>query len=59
MIQTENEIFTVMDTVNVGLIDAIKNGTTTPEVTVKIDKGNLIFNQRNFTFTDKNKKMYS
>ena len=54
MIQTQAEIFTAIDAVNAGLIDAIKNGETRLECHVEINKGELIFDQRTFTFTDKN-----
>ena len=54
MIQTQAEIFTAIDAVNAGLIAAIKNGETRLECHVEINKGELIFDQRTFTFTDKN-----
>ena len=54
MIQTQSETFTARQAVDAGLIDAIKRGETRIETHVEINKGNLIFDQRNFTFTDKN-----
>ena len=49
-----SENFSAMDAVNAGLIEAIKNGETRLECRVEINKGELIFDQRAFTFTDKN-----
>ena len=49
-----SENFSAMDAVNAGLIDAIKNGETRLECHVEINKGELIFDQRTFSFTDKN-----
>ena len=59
MIQLENEKFTATDAVNAGLIDAIKNGETRLECHVEINRGELIFDQRAFTFTDKNGNLRS
>ena len=59
MIQTQAEIFTAIDAVNAGLIDAIKNGETRLECHVELNKGELIFDQRTFTFTDKNGNLRS
>jgi len=59
MIQLENEKFTARQAVDAGLIDAIKRRETKPTCQVEIDKGNLIFTQRNFTFTDKNGNLRS
>ena len=59
MIQLENEKFTAMEAVNAGLIDAIKRGETRLECHAEINKGELIFDQRNFTFTDKNNNLRS
>ena len=43
-----------MEAVNSGLIDAIKNGSTKIDCHVEISNSELIFDQRSFTFTDKN-----
>ena len=59
MIQTQSEMFSAMDAVNAGLIDAIKNGETRLECHVEINRGELIFDQRTFTFTDKDGNLRS
>ena len=57
MIQTQTEKFTAREAVNAGLIEAIKRGETKLECHVAVEKGDLNFNQRNFTFTDKNNEV--
>ena len=54
MINTQIEKFTARQAVDAGLIDAIKRGETRLECHAEITGGNLIIDQRNFTFTDKN-----
>ncbi len=59
MIQTQIEKFSATDAVNAGLIDSVKKGETRLECHVEINKGELIFDQRTFTFTDKNGNLRS
>ena len=54
-----SENFSAKDAVNAGLIDAIKNGETRLECHVEINKGELIFDQSIFTFTDKDGNLRS
>ena len=53
----KSERFTAMDAVTVGLLEAVESGETKIECKVKLERGDLKFEQRNFCFTDKKGKM--
>ena len=59
MIQLENEKFTARQAVDAGLIEANKRREARLECHAEITGGNLIIDQRNFTFTDKNGNLRS